>query len=87
MEGKGDVASGRRKDGRERAGTAQVGYLSESAEFLVTPLVHALGRHTQRYSQWGSSSNVHSRYQYSSHRFRRLTALTIRHVLTLSFHP
>ena len=27
-----------------------------------------------------------SRYQYSSHRFHRLTALIIHHALTLSFH-
>jgi len=68
---------------------ARLGYLSRTAEFLVTSLVilvHALGRHTQRYSQWGSSSNADSRYQYSSHRFHRLTALIIRHALTLSFH-
>jgi len=88
-ESKGEGGSGRGREARESGWRARLGYLSGAAEFLVTPLiilVHALGRHTQRYSQWGSSSNADFRYQYCSHRFHRLTALIIHHALTLSFH-
>jgi len=50
-------AEGRKRIGKGREGSTWI--FVRAAEFLVTPLiivVHALGRHTQRYSQWAAAA-------------------------------